>query len=210
MEQARGRALRRSGVLVIVLGGHVLLALLLSSSRPTDTRKGAMEPRTVLIVLTPEPPHSEEPPVERTRETPPTTSGRPRRAVRVRKTPISTPSEDRRETSGSIAITTPDASGTTPKKDWQLEMESTLRAMMPDIQQEWQRRCDEAERAHAPRIPGCNRRSYDGPWRPSGPFLFSLKDLRDPDRPRSSVPDLPGNPFPMAPRPQVFKDRPAR
>jgi hypothetical protein len=32
-----------------------------------------------------------------------------------------------------------------------------------------------------------------------------LEDFRDPDRPRSSVPDLPVQTFPQAPRPQAFK-----
>jgi hypothetical protein len=181
------------------------LALLLSSSRPTRPLKGPPESVTALIVLNLDRPHSEVASTGADSGGPQTAS--PKHNVRPRKTPPYAPSEDGHDTSDGTAITTPDASGANPKKDWQSEMEATVRTLMPNIQQEWQRQCDEAERAHAPRLPGCNRRSYDGPWRPSGSLL---QDLRDPDRPWSSVPDLPGNPFPKAPRPQAYKDSAAR
>lgn len=202
MGQVRGRALRPLSVLGIVVAGHLLVALLLLSSRPAHPGRGPPEITTFLVVLNLNRPHSEEAPAGAPSGGPQTAS--PKHAVRPRKMPRSVPSEDGQDTRESSA---PDASGVNPKKDWRREMDATLQAVMPKIQTQWQRQCDEAERAHALRLPGCNRRSYDEPWRPSGSLL---QDLRDPDRPWSSVPDLPRNPFPEAPRPQVYKDSAAR
>jgi hypothetical protein len=204
MEQAQGRVLRRFGVLAVVLGGHVLLVLLLSSSRPSDTRKGIprTEPRTILVLLDLEP-RAEEPPTKQTPKTPPTPGASRTRTDRPRKAPGEVPGKDSGETSESTASVAPDQSGGIPRIDWQLEMETTARAMGPRMLNELQRRCDEAERDRAPRPPGCGRRSFDEPWRPSGDFA---RDMRDPDRPRSSVPGPLPPAFPNAPRPQVPKD----
>ena len=46
-------------------------------------------------------------------------------------------------------------------------------------------------------------RYYDKPWRPSGDLL---KDMRDPNRPRSSVPDPLPDAFGEAPRSEVFEE----
>jgi len=67
---------------------------------------------------------------------------------------------------------------------------------------EWSQLCAQAERAHAPRPPGCNRRSYEGPWRPTGNLLEDMYDL---DRPISSVPDPLPEAFPKAPRSEAFQ-----
>jgi hypothetical protein len=61
------------------------------------------------------------------------------------------------------------------------------------VLKEYIRLCSQAELAHAPCPPGCNRRVYDGLWRPGGNLL---RDMRDPDRPHSSVPDRYRIPFP--------------
>jgi hypothetical protein len=204
MEQVQGRAFRQFGVLAIVVGGHMLLVLLLSSSRPSDMRKGipGTEPRTTLVLLDLEP-RAQESPAKQTPRTPPTPNASRKRTERPRKTSGEVPGKNNSGASESTASVAPDQSGGVPAIDWQLEMETTARSMGPRMLKELQRRCEAAERVRAPRPPGCGRRSFDEPWRPSGDIA---RDMRDPDRPRSSVPDALPPAFPTAPRPQVFKD----
>lgn len=202
MEQAQGKTFRQFGVLTLVLSGHVLVVSFLLSGRPWDTRKDLArpEPDTALVVLNLES-ATEQPRLERTPETAPAARVGRTRANRSRKSSSATPSEPSGEASKSTAINPGDA-GVIPRTDWRRELETAVETVAPEMIKEYTRLCAEAERTHAPRPPGCNRRSYDGPWRPSGNLL---QDMRDPDRPRSSVPDPLPEAFPKAPRPEVFQ-----
>jgi|KBSSwiStaDraftv2_1062776.scaffolds.fasta_scaffold13322_2 hypothetical protein len=202
MEQAQGQAFRRFGVLALVLSGHVLLVILFSSSRPSDTDKGPArtEPRAVLMLLNLES-RAKQPPLEQTPETPSVAGASRTRADRARKPSGVAPIEPRGEASKSTAINS-DEVAVTPKIDWQREMETAVETVTPEMIKEWLQLCARAERAHAPRPPGCNRRSYEGPWRPSGNLL---KDMYDLDRPPSSVPDPLPEAFPKAPRSEAFQ-----
>lgn len=194
MEQAQGQAFRRFGVLAIVLSGHVLLVMLLSSSRSSDTRKGLAraEPYTVLELLD----------LKQTPETPAAVSADRTRAERARKSPSAAPSEPSDETNHSTAIGS-EESGVLPKIDWQREREIAVAAVAPKVTKDYVRLCAQAERTHAPRPPGCNRRSFEGPWRPTGNWAL---DMYDPDRPRESVPDPLPEAFPKAPQSEVFQN----
>ena len=202
MEKVRRTACRHLGVLTLVLGGHVLVISLWLSSRPWDGRKGAVqtEPPTKLVLLNLESP-SEPPGSEQAHETAPASGVGRTHIDRPRKASRAVPSEPGGEASTSTAIN-PDEKGVIPRTDWQRELETSVERVMPGMIKEYTRLCDEAERAHAPRPPGCNRRSFDGPWRPSGNLL---QDMRDPDRPHSSVPDPLPEAFLKAPRPEVFR-----
>jgi len=188
MEQARAQTFRRFGVLSIVLGGHVLLVVLMSSGRLWDPRKRftQTEPEAVFTLLDLES-RTEQPSLEQTPKTPP-----PDRATAA-------PSSERGE---STAIN-PDESGVKRKIDWYRERELALQTTTPQLIEEYVQRCARAERARAPRPPGCPRRSFDGPWRPSGNIV---QDMRDPDRPPSSVPEPLPEAFPKRPRPEVFEE----
>ena len=204
MEQARGQAFRQLGVLALVLSGHALLVSFWSSGWPSDTRKSLTqaEPRTTLVLLNLES-RAEPPPLEQTPKAAAPAPGIGRtRADRPRKSASVAPSNAGGEPSESTAIN-PGGARTTPRTDWQRELETAVEAVAPEMIREYTRLCAEAERTHAPRPPGCNRRSYDGPWRPSGNLL---QDMRDPDRPRSSVPDPLPEAFPRAPRSEVFQN----
>jgi hypothetical protein len=203
MERMQRKAFQRFGVLAIVLSGHVLLAMLLSSSRPSDSRKGAAstEPESALVLLDLES-RVERPPLEQRPETPRAASASRTHAVRPRKSSKAAPSEPSGEVSQSTAIGS-GKSGVVPKIDWYGEMETTLETVAPKMIQEYVDRCAQAERAHARRPPGCNRRSFDGPWRPTGNWAL---DMRDPDRPHSSVPEPLPEAFPKAPRSVVIQD----
>jgi hypothetical protein len=202
MEKQRRKAFRQFGVVTLVLGGHVLVISLLLSSGPWDRRKGLAqtEPPVELVLLNLESP-SEQPRSEQTPETAPASGVGRTHTDRPRKASRTAPSEPNAEASTNTAIT-PDETGVIPKTDWQRELETSVETVMPGMIKEYTRLCDEAERTHAPRPPGCNRRSFDGPWRPSGNLL---QDMRDPDRPHSSVPDPLPEAFPKAPRPEVFR-----
>jgi hypothetical protein len=182
------------------LSGHVLLAMLLLSSRPSDKRNGSVrtEPRTSLVLLDLESPAEQEP-VKKSSETPPAASSSRTRENPPRKSLSVAPSEPSGETNQSTAIS-PGASGVIPKIDWYREMEIAVEAVSPKLIESYVQLCGRAERAHAPRPPGCNRRSFEGPWRPTGDWRL---DMYDPDRPRSSVPDSLPPAFPEAPRLEV-------
>jgi hypothetical protein len=145
---------------------------------------------------------AEPPSVKQVPATPHTARASHTREDRPRKTPSEVPG-DNGETSESATITAPDESHSIPKIDWQLEIEIAVQAMTPKMVKEEQRRCAEAERTHAVRPFGCKVRYYDKPWRPSGDLL---KDMRDPNRPRSSVPDPLPDAFGKAPRAEVFEE----
>lgn len=201
MKRTQGQAFHRSGVLVLVFAGHVLLLFFISSNRYSNTRKilARAEAPTALLLLNMEQ-RAEPPPVKQMSETPHTTSASRRRKDRAREIPGKAPGNEG-ETSGSAAITTPDEARSTPKIDWQLETDVAVQAMLPKLVMQEERRCAEAERTRAARPFGCKIRYYDKPWRPSGDLL---KDMRDPNRPRSSVPDPLPDAFGKAPRSVVF------
>src|ERR1700730_12471909 len=203
MEQARGQVFRRFGVLTVVLSGHVLLVILLSSSRPSDTHQDLVrtDPLPVLVLLDLES-RSEQRAVEQTPERPTAASASRTRTDRPRKSSSTAPIEPIEEASKSTAIN-PGEGDDIPKIDWRREMEAAPQRVERQRSNQDARLCARPERTNAPRPPGCNRRSFDGPWRPSGNLL---QDIRDPDRPRSSVPDPLPEPFPKAPRSEVFQE----
>ena len=203
MEWPRGRAFRQFWVLVVVFAGHVLLWLYISSGWHSNTRKvlARAEAPAVLLMLNVEQ-RADLPPVKPMPETPHTASATRRRSDRPREIP-SKVLENGGGTSESAAITAPGEFRSTPQIDWQLEMETAVQAMTPKMVKEEERRCAEAERTHAARPFGCRVRYYDKPWRPSGD---PLKDIRDPNRPRSSVPDPLPDAFGKAPRSEVFEE----
>ena len=201
MEKARRKVFRHFGILTLVLGGHVLVISLLLSGGRWDTRKdlAQTESPTALVLLNLESPF-EQPRLKQTPETAPTAGVGRSRTNRPRKSSGTAPSEPSGEASTAI---NPGETGVIPGTDWRRELETSVETVMPEMIKEYTRLCAEADRNHAPRPPGCNRRSFDGPWRPSGNLL---QDMRDPDRPRSSVPDPLAEPFPKAPRPEVFRN----
>lgn len=201
MEQARGQAFQRFGVLSVVLGGHVLFVLLLSSSRPSDTRKGITRTESDTFLMLDLESRVEQPALEQSTEIRPDVSASRTSADRPRKSRTIASSEPSGEAGESTAINPGEGRGI-PKIDWHAEMEAAVETVSPTLIKEYVQRCADAERAHAPRPPGCPRRSYDGPWRPSGNIV---QDMRDPDRPRSSVPDPLPPAFPKAPRSKVIQ-----
>jgi hypothetical protein len=202
-QKVRRKAFRHLGVVTLVLGGHVLVISFLLSSGPWDRRRGLAqtEPPLELVLLNLES-TSERPRPEQAGETAPASGVGRAHIDRPRKDSRTAPSEPSGEAGTSTAIS-PDETGVIPRTDWQRELEISVETVMPGMIKEYTRLCDEAERAHAPRPLGCNRRSFDGPWRPSGNLL---QDMRDPDRPHSSVPDPLPEAFPKAPRPDVFRN----
>jgi len=198
MEKARGEAFRRFGLLSIVLGGHVLLGVLLSSNRPPHARKrmAHTEHEMILTLLELEF-HKEQPQ--------PAASTKRVRIDRTRKMPKSSATKRTGETR-SRETANPAESAVAPKIDWWGEIENTDTAAEDHMVREYTQRCAEAELKRAPRPPGCPRRSFEGPWRPSGDMA---RDLHDPDRPWdwSSVPDALPPAFPKAPRSVVIQSK---
>jgi hypothetical protein len=224
MDRRYRRPLTRSVFLAVVLGGHVLLVLLLTSSKPGDGRSGKANPeefRSILVLLDlkrPEP--VELPPDEQKPEpTPGASNSRNKSRTAARSAapePASAPSgvED-------ISGTAIDA----PQIDWQGEAQRTAQAMAPGLLKKQQRECEEAKRL-GKYPPGCKKpaSAYNKHFEPEpkrvgmqglipyvrigkrcvvalGAFGCALgklpeadgtvfDDMRDPDRPRSSVPDI--------------------
>jgi hypothetical protein len=223
MEQGQERSVRRFGILAIVLGGHVLLVMLFSSSKPADPRRSepGSAPREVMVLLDLESRPEEEPPAKRTPESAPSSAS-------ARRSRVDRPREASRNESAespeSSAIDAPDDPEGIPKIDWQREREITANSMAPKLLKEQQRKCAEAARTGAATPPGCKKRSYETDWEPEPkragmqgliPFVrigkrcvvglgffgcaigklpeadgTLFKDMRDPNRPRSSVPEL--------------------
>jgi len=183
-EQPRRLTFRAVGVVILVLVVHLLLVSVLLRSGSRDAHKRT-EPTTVLVLLN----------LEALSEQTPEKA----RAARLRR-PRESSGAAASEPSGESTSISP---GAAPSTDWQRELEITVEKIGPEVIKEYMRRCAQAERTHAPRPSGCPRRSYDGPWRLSGNLL---QDMRDPDRPRSSVPDLLPDAFAKAPRSPVFQN----
>jgi hypothetical protein len=177
--------LRRFGVLALVAAAHALIVSF--ALRSTWKRESVEAAPTFVLLDLPAAEHLRTPPPSMLRRTP--RSRRQRSESAAPKDAVNRAAPG--ETGGPATI------------DWWRELDISIERVAPDIISGYLRMCDKAERAHAPRPPGCNRRSFDGPWRPSGNWLL---DMRDPDRPHSSVPDPLQPAFPKAPRPEAFRD----
>jgi hypothetical protein len=191
--------------LIFVLCAHLLMALVLSNSGPLQRPRSlaSTEDDRALVLLNLES-LPEEPPVELAPAVQPPDSARRAKKARPRPAPSAAVSNEGsgESQSESTAITAPDESGGRPKTDWQLELETSVQAVAPQLIDDYWRRCHAAERARALRPPGCPRRSFDKPWRPSGSIV---EQVRDPDNPHSGVPDPLPDAFPKAPPSPIRK-----
>lgn len=183
MDRSRKRALR-SAILALVLAAHILGLTLLSLRRATHP--GAPV-ETQVLLLTDQ------------RLAPTVVKPAPARA-RADRSPV--PSSER--ISEGPPITSMSDSPSAPKTDWRLESEITVAAMMPKLDREQRRRCEEARWTHEARPFGCPKRYYDQAWQPSGDLL---KDMHDPDRPRGGAPDPLADAFLAPPLPVVLQDQ---
>jgi hypothetical protein len=192
--------------LAIVIGGHGLLLLLLTKPRPMDAKTHSQS-SGVLFLLELKPPPK--PPSEEPR--------RVERPERISTSPVPRESASNQRIEPSTAIEAPPA---VPEIDWQLEAQRSAEAMAPGWLEEQRRKCEEADGPPPPEcrkrkyefewseptvgVAGLlpfvrvGKRCVIG----LGFFACGLgklpepngdlfKDMRDPDRPRSSVPDLP-------------------
>jgi hypothetical protein len=221
MDRRYRRPLTRSVALAVVLGGHVLLILLLTSSKPGDGRSGKAntEVRSILVLLDLERPKPVESPPSETKPEAASGASNSRKRISAR----SASSEPASAPSG-----VQDASGTAidaPQIDWQGEAQRTAQAMAPGLLKKQLRECEEAKRL-GKYPPGCKKpaSAYNKHFEPEpkrvgmqglipyvrigkrcvvalGAFGCALgklpeadgtifDDMRDPDRPRSSVPDI--------------------
>jgi len=188
---------RKLVVLMFVLDVHALaLVILLWSGKQLDARRGPspIEPTTVLLGLDLQS-HDEQPPIDQRAK-----SRHPQGFKRAPANPVrtATPSAEgsRSDEVGGNAIINPEEP---PRIDWQRESDAAVEAVTPNMIKEYTRLCAEADRPNTKHPAGCPRSFNEGYWRPSGNLL---RDIRDPDRPRSSVPDLlPA--FPKGPPSQV-------
>jgi len=185
---------------MFVLGVHTLaLVILLWTGMPLDTRRGPslIEPTPVFLGLDlqspSEQPRIEQSPQRRKSRHPEGLKGAP--ANPVRRTAPSAEGSRSDEAAGSAVINTEEP----PRINWQRESDAAVEAVMPNMIKEYIRLCAEADRPQTKHPAGCPRSFNEGYWRPSGNLL---RDIRDPDRPRSSVPELlPA--FPKGPPSQV-------
>jgi hypothetical protein len=219
------RPLTRSVVLGVVVGGHVLLVLLLTSSKPGEERaaKVSTEFRSILVLLDLERPTPVELPPDEKKPEPMPRAGnsrsKPRSAARSAE-PVSE-SSTAEDTSGTAI----DVPRDMPRVDWQNEAARTAQAMAPGLLKKQLRECEEARRL-GKYPPGCKKpaSAYNKQFEPEpnrvgiqglipyvrigkrcvvalggfGCMLGKLPeadgsvfdDMRDPDRPRSSVPDI--------------------
>lgn len=187
---------RHLGVLTFVISAHVLAVVLLLLAGRSNTR--TIEPPVVLLSLDLESP-AEQPRIEETR--PRSIQGRHPEGVKAaRANPVqeAAPSTEsgRSGEAGGNAIINPEEP---PRIDWRRESDAAVEDVLPNMIEKYTRLCAEADRPHTKHPAGCPRSFNEGYWKPSGNLL---RDIRDPDRPRSSVPDLlPA--FPKAPPSEV-------
>jgi hypothetical protein len=204
--QNREWARRQLGVLMVVLSAHVLVVmiLLLSSGRPD--RPGDLlpsEPPTAVVRLDLESP-AEQPRLEQTSKKPLTGGIHAVHTDRAQKTSSAAESRNSSEAGETTAI----SPGEAPSVDWYRELDTAVEAVTPEMIRKYTRLCAEAERPHMKHPPGCPRSRYEGPWRPSGGGnVFTLQDIRDPDRPRGGVPDALPPAFPKPPQ-SIVRIRP--
>jgi hypothetical protein len=226
MGQPREQRFRRLATLAIVFGGHILLVLLIASHRTEIRKQSSTLNHTVLVLLDEELPRERPLPKQVPERTPPANESRARREQ-----PLDQP-VDAGASSTSVAV--PAAPEGIPQIDWHREAQITTNAMAPQLIKKQQRKCDEAKRTGAARPTGCKKDSYEAEWKPEpgrfgvsggipyvrlgkrcvlglGFFGCALgklpdEDMDDPDRPRSSVPDIPtGNGLAELPTPEVIK-----
>lgn len=199
MDTSRRPSLTQCASWALVIGGHLLLFLLFSSTRPRDTR--IPESVSVLLLLDLPPPPTRLPARPERSST---------RGAREHPGP---------DTSG--APTTPQAQLAEPPVDWQLEAERAARAISAELGKEL--KCDPSDRPWS-LLPKCRKSKRPPEWEPETPRAgfdhllpyvrlgkrcilglgffgcalgklreangHLLDDMNDPDRPRSSVPDV--------------------
>lgn len=183
MERSREWAFR-SVILVLVVAGHVLVFSFVSASRHSGGLPEAPEIEVLLLVP------------QRHLEAP---------AVKHRPAESHNVSATRQVGAGeSTAITSTNESLRAPETHWQVEAEAAVAAMMPKLDRDLHRRCEEAAWTHKARPFGCPKRYYDKAWQPSGDFL---RDMLDPERPHGGTPDPLPDAFLMAPLPVVLEDQ---
>src|SRR5687767_8560654 len=145
MAKANHRSLARFGSFAIVLGAHLLLIVILSNARLTETRRVTADSHEPLlwIPLSPDVPREE---TERKEDL--DRPGRSRISQGV--------SRSERD-AGATAIRPSDAldPGAT---DWSAEAETIAESMAPGLIKELQRKCAEAERRSEALPPGCKQR----------------------------------------------------
>lgn len=203
----RGQAYERVGrqlcIWMLVLAAHVLVVIVFWNRGPLESQPQPLptEPPIAVVDLQTAQPQREQSPKGPQRLQRRATAGPP--AARTDRTPI-TPmagqSQPAGEADGSPAIHPDEA----PRTDWYRDLDATVQALTPEMIKEYTRLCTQAERPHLKHAAGCPRSPYEGYWRPSGDLL---RDIRDPDRPRSSVPDALPPAFPTAPQ-SVVRIRP--
>jgi hypothetical protein len=216
MRTSRRLHYTRIAVWSIVIGGHVLLLVLFSSTRPRDRHNAAVgpEPRTILLLLDMAPP-----PIEAPSE--PLAPFAPS-VARVR-VPLNAASLGQ-------AIT-PDESAPPPRSpvDWYSEAEEVAKDRGSELLAQQRRDCDPSSSDRpGSLLPKCGKKKREAAeWEPEpkragfsgglpyvrlgkrcvvalgffGCALGTLPeadghvfdDMKDPDRPRSSVPDIPGH-----------------
>lgn len=190
---------------MLVLSAHALLVLVFCRSGPSDQhrRLSPLEPPAVTVLLL-QPSPAAEPRLEGAPKRPLTAGVQ---AAHVEHAPALSPaaapaaeSERGVEASQDTSIHLDEA----PRIDWQRERDAAVEAITPEMIRQYTRVCAQAERPHTAHLAGCPRSPYEGPWRPSGNLL---RDIRDPDRPRSGVPDALPPAFPKAPQ-SVVRIRP--
>lgn len=195
MQRTDGQALRKSSALLFVLAAHLLVLFVLIGSHISFRKTPAAEEIVTLVLPMSEKQNAEVLPQAEGANSPPPK----RRGHENAKKPIPSPSA----TIEPDAISTPSSTNSYGKIDPQLEIQKSLELLLPDLVKAEEIRCAEAERNHARRPFGCQQRYYDKHfWEPSGNLL---KDMRDPERPRSSAPDPLPPAFGRAPRPEAFK-----
>lgn len=202
--QAHERGVRQLGTLSLVLCAHALLVLVFCRSGPVDRQRrlSPLDPPalSVLLVLQSLAP---QPRLDGARQRPRSAGVH---ATHVERAPTASPVAQSTR-SGEASPANPDSGihlEEAPPIDWLRERDAAVDAVTPGMIREYTRLCAEAERPHTPHPAGCPRNRYEGPWRPSGNLL---RDIRDPDRPRSGVPDALPPAFTKAPQ-SVVRIRP--
>ena len=224
MERARRRSLDRVGSLVIVLGGHLLVIAALSLGRPTELRKVNADSRESLIWIpvSPDVPRKQREPAERVDP-----RSRPQIALQG-------PHSKHDAGAAAVQPSEPIAGRTTDwALEAETVAGSMAPRMIKELQRtcaEAERRAQALPQGCKKRSdpkawePEPKRAGFVGifPYVRLGPCVIGLgffgcvgkgspngtllEDIHNPDRPRSSVPDLPESAFSKSPVPQVFKE----
>jgi hypothetical protein len=216
MKKPRRLHFTRVTAWALVLGGHILLLVLFSSTRPKDRQStaSAPEPRTILLLLDMAPPPVEAPSDQLAPIAP--------SVARVRAPRVSTDSLGEAITPGD----TP-AQSKAPV-DWYAEAKDVAESHGADLLAQQKRDCDPSQSDRpGSLLPKCGTKKHkDSSWEPNpgrvgfsgglpfvrlgkrcavglgffGCALGKLPEadghifdgMKDPDRPQSSVPDIPG------------------